>query len=885
MDPTSREGGNSNATNNVSITLHPPKLYSDPRWFFSESYTAPIYVESSRLVGLTNVPDIRADVLYDTFFQAFGDVLFCQLLPPSKAIVCFESPRSATAAVVHQSLVLLEETITVTSLNRGTPEPLLVTSYYLETKVTPPSPSTFGGKKTDDLIVVVPHRIMNEENKSTKKKKRKKSQVVALDSKQDNSVTISVVATQTSTQTCTPIQTPTTTTVAAAAAVPFNSVRQRRPSVKDRVLDIERFESERNSNTSKRRENREKKENVKKTKGGQSEQPVKSTTFTFTGKSPTLNAASMMEGTALNFMIGDDDAAAVVAESLRKKEENEKDRKRRNKEDLRGEERSQARQVNTRKQEQEVPPSSSSSSSSSSGSSNSSSFARERKSTAEEETIGKKNGIRNSSNTATIVNNININKGRTNNKPERKQTAKKNSRTPATANKLNDVAMSPPREAKLDDTPKKTKKKTTKIQRGCPKPTQVRDDTQIVEARRSKKKKNKKIRDEKRDSGGLSDSSDDLQYFNQVYVSQSKTPAAPSSRPATTKMDYTPSVPSRKPTHRNRAKQKQKQKPQQHAVQTTNDKLKKVQQKATQYLKKSVAKDVNAVDRTQVRMSPRVVQASIKKKKLSAHKVAAAARKQQQEEHQKFQQQKLQQQQRQKQQQLKQHQLKQQQLLLQRQTQRKQAAAAKQPQQKTKQQQQKRRQLTDKEKEKALNANQQTKNATNKNNIGEPKNNRSDHATVAMAGTKKKASPSRTKSKANRVVAKGVDKKPSSLNKTSQQLKQQQQKSYSLQQHNSPVRAKPMKTSVAASSAAALHSSKSPAKFKQKSRATEGTPPRNSGNKTGSSTTPLRSGKNRSGRNVTSTSKTSPTNKKNGAFKNSPETIGAKKGKGKLLVF
>jgi hypothetical protein len=57
---------------------------------------------------------------------------------------------------------------------------------------------------------------------------------------------------------------------------------------------------------------------------------------------------------------------------------------------------------------------------------------------------------------------------------------------------------------------------------GCPQLLQVSiTQSQVVKVH-SKKKKNIKIRDEKRDSGRLSDSSDDLQYFGQVYLNPQK---------------------------------------------------------------------------------------------------------------------------------------------------------------------------------------------------------------------------------------------------------------------------------------------------------------------------------------------------------------------------
>merc|ERR1711865_614129 len=101
---------------------------------------------------------------------------------------------------------------------------------------------------------------------------------------------------------------------------------QRRPSVKDRVLDIEQRESTRKTTTKKTTSSPV----VNKTKIGritkkrnQSKQnhpkTLTSTTFTFQNRSPSLNADGG-EGTVLTFMIGDDAAEAVVAESLRPKE-------------------------------------------------------------------------------------------------------------------------------------------------------------------------------------------------------------------------------------------------------------------------------------------------------------------------------------------------------------------------------------------------------------------------------------------------------------------------------------------------------------------------------------------------------------------------------------
>merc|ERR1712166_1076879 len=185
-----------------------------------------------------------------------------------------------------------------TSLNRGTPEPLLVGSYYMQNNASNAS-QTSGEHKTDVLKTVMgTNTNLGNTNTSTNKR-------TDVDQKQEVERLVQDRTLPRKREKGRPKPT-----------------RQRRPSVKDRVFDIEQRESTRKTTTKKTTSSPV----VNKTKIGritkkrnQSKQnhpkTLTSTTFTFQNRSPSLNADGG-EGTVLTFMIGDDAAAAVVAESL-----------------------------------------------------------------------------------------------------------------------------------------------------------------------------------------------------------------------------------------------------------------------------------------------------------------------------------------------------------------------------------------------------------------------------------------------------------------------------------------------------------------------------------------------------------------------------------------
>eukprot|EP00949_MAST-11_sp_MAST-11-sp1_P001753 g1753.t1 len=45
--------------------------------FFSDFVDKPVPMASENLAGLSNVPDVEAEVLSDTFASVFGDIVFC----------------------------------------------------------------------------------------------------------------------------------------------------------------------------------------------------------------------------------------------------------------------------------------------------------------------------------------------------------------------------------------------------------------------------------------------------------------------------------------------------------------------------------------------------------------------------------------------------------------------------------------------------------------------------------------------------------------------------------------------------------------------------------------------------------------------------------------
>ena len=492
---------NSKQTSTIHIHNTSPPLKSDLRWFFSDFYNAPIYISSNHLVGLTNIPaNIPADVLHDTFVDAFGDVLFCQLLPPSKAIVCFKLSNSAYAAVRHQSLVILKETITVTSLNRGTPEPLLVASYYMQNNASNAS-QTSGEHKTDVLKTVVNtdtnlgNTNTNLGNTNTSTNKR-----TDVDQKQEVERLVQDRTLPRKREKGRPKPT-----------------RQRRPSVKDRVLDIEQRESTRKTTTKKTTSSPV----VNKTKIGritkkrnQSKQnhpkTLTSTTFTFQNRSPSLNADGG-EGTVLTFMIGDDAAAAVVAESLRLKEKEQE------KEHAQEHAQEQAKEAEVEAEVKQVVKQTTPVMNTAAKKRNpiplikstSNSFARERKSTAEEERRTTADG----------------NKNVRTNKKKTKNIVSTSTPTTSTA------TTTQRSEAKLDDTPKSSKRKIPRNRNEHKSKIDVQNEMQIVQSRKSKRNKKKKSGpsngknnrtfrgvSEKNNNGDMSDSSDDLQFFEQTYV-------------------------------------------------------------------------------------------------------------------------------------------------------------------------------------------------------------------------------------------------------------------------------------------------------------------------------------------------------------------------------
>merc|ERR1712166_1469951 len=251
--------------------------------------------------------------------------------------------------------------------------------------------------------------------------------------------------------------------------------RQRRPSVKDRVLDIEQRESTRKTTTKKTTSSPV----VNKTKIGritkkrnQSKQnhpkTLTSTTFTFQNRSPSLNADGG-EGTVLTFMIGDDAAAAVVAESLRLKEkEQEKEHAQEHAQEQAKEAEAEVKQVvkqttpvmNTAAKTRNPIPLIKSTSNS---------FARERKSTAEEERRTTADG----------------NKNVRTNKKKTKNIVSTSTPTTSTA------TTTQRSEAKLDDTPKSSKRKIPRNRNEHKSKIDVQNEMQIVQSRKSKRNKKK----------------------------------------------------------------------------------------------------------------------------------------------------------------------------------------------------------------------------------------------------------------------------------------------------------------------------------------------------------------------------------------------------------
>ena len=133
--------------------------------FFSDYFKGPVYSRADQLVGLVGLPAIDAEVLHDTFCDAFGDVLYVQLLMNHDcAIVCFRNVEHAVACVDVETVVLLGRKVRIQSM----PTPGL---------------NLAGQKVKNTAVLVVPPALHFHDLGSSKTKdKNKSSQDTSLNS-------------------------------------------------------------------------------------------------------------------------------------------------------------------------------------------------------------------------------------------------------------------------------------------------------------------------------------------------------------------------------------------------------------------------------------------------------------------------------------------------------------------------------------------------------------------------------------------------------------------------------------------------------------------------------------------------------------------------------